>query len=162
MDSPERVSPAEWALLDAAQRGDAVAVEQLVAPYGGELHAHCYRMLGSVQDAEGALQEALLGAWRGIAGFAGRSAVRSWLYRSTTNACLNLIGRRPPRLRAIDYRRATGDVYDLGRPLTEVAWLEPYPEHLLGGSTPPTDCWRVWSWHSSPRCKPSRRRSAPC
>ena len=96
-------------------------------------------MLGSVQDAEDALQEALWGAWRGLAGFAGRSSVRSWLYRITTNACLKLIGRRPQRLLSIDYRPATGDVHDLGTPLTEVAWLEPYPEHLLGGSTPPTD-----------------------
>ncbi len=122
------VLPAEWTLLDAAQRGDASAFEQLVARYRGELHAHCYRMLGSVQDAEDALQEALLGTWRGLAGFAGRSSIRSWLYRITTNACLKLIGRRPPRLLAIDYGSATTDIDDLGVPVTETVWLEPYPQ----------------------------------
>lgn len=73
-------------MLEAARRGDAVAFKRLVAPYRGELHAHCYRMLGSVQDAEDALQDALLGAWRGLSAFAGRGSVRSWLYRITTHA----------------------------------------------------------------------------
>ncbi len=85
-------------------------------------------MLGSVQDAEDALQEALLGTWRGLAGFAGRSSIRSWRYRITTNACLKLIGRRPPRLLAIDYGSATTDIDDLGVPVTETVWLEPYPQ----------------------------------
>jgi DNA-directed RNA polymerase specialized sigma24 family protein len=67
----------EPALLEAARRGDGEAFGRLVAPYRAELHAHCYRMLGSVQDAEDALQEALLGAWRGLAGFEGRSSLRA-------------------------------------------------------------------------------------
>ena len=75
-------------LLAAAQRGDAAAFEQLVVTYRRQLHAHCYRMLGSLQDAEDALQETLLAAWRGLGGFEGRASLRSWLYRVATNACL--------------------------------------------------------------------------
>src|SRR5215212_6375278 len=89
-------------VLESARQGDAAAFEQLVAPYRGELHAHCYRMLGSVQDAEDALQDALLGAWRGLSGFEERSSLRSWIYRITTNACLKLARRRPHRLLTID------------------------------------------------------------
>ena len=77
---------------------DTIAFEHLVADHRNELYAHCYRMLGSVQDAEDALQEALLGAWRGLPGFEGRSSVRAWLYRICTNACLRVIERRPRRL----------------------------------------------------------------
>ena len=79
------------------------AYQQLVEPYRIELHAHCYRMLGSVQDAEDALQDALTNAWRALPRFEGRSSLRSWLYRITTNACLKLIERRPQRMLPIDY-----------------------------------------------------------
>jgi RNA polymerase sigma-70 factor (TIGR02960 family) len=122
---------AEPELLDAARRGDAVAFDRLFAPYRGELHAHCYRMLGSVQDAEDALQDALLGAWRGLHGFEGRSSVRSWLYRITTNACLKVSRRRPKRLLPLDYRPAADSVHDLGDPVTEAVFVEPYPERML-------------------------------
>jgi DNA-directed RNA polymerase specialized sigma24 family protein len=93
----------EPALLEAARRDDGAASARLVEPYRAELHALCYRMLGSVQDAEDALQDALLGAWRGLAGFEGRSSLRAWLYRITTNACLRLLRRRPRRLLSADY-----------------------------------------------------------
>jgi len=94
----------ERALLETARGGDEDAFSRLVAPHRAELHAHCYRMLGSVHDAEDALQEALLRAWRGLESFAGRSSLRSWLYRIATNACLRAIERRPQRVLPIDYR----------------------------------------------------------
>lgn len=78
----------ESELISLARRGDHEAFERLVAGHRRELYVHCYRMLGSVQDAEDALQEALLGAWRGVPGFEGRSSLRAWLYRISTNACL--------------------------------------------------------------------------
>jgi RNA polymerase sigma-70 factor, ECF subfamily len=107
-------------LLDAARRGDEAAFEQLVAPHRAELHAHCYRMLASVQDAEDALQEALLGAWRGLPRFEGRSSLRSWLYKVATNASLRLAERRPKLVLPVDY--------DPADPHGEPLWLEPYPD----------------------------------
>jgi RNA polymerase sigma-70 factor (ECF subfamily) len=92
----------ERQLLEAARRGDDDAFGRLVRPYRAELHAHCYRMLGSVQDAEDALQEALLSAWRGLPGFEGRGSLRSWLYAIATNACLRAIERRPKRVLPIE------------------------------------------------------------
>ena len=100
--------------------------EALVAPYRGELHAYCYRMLGSLQDAEDALQEALLGAWKGLASFEGRSALRSWLYRIATNACLRVAEQRPPRMLPADYSRATTGI-ELDPIVEAPTWLEPYP-----------------------------------
>jgi RNA polymerase sigma-70 factor (TIGR02960 family) len=100
--------------------------ETRVAPHRNELHAYCYRMLGSLEDAEDALQEALLGAWRGLDGFDGRSSLRSWLYRIATNACLQLIAHRPARILAAEYSRATVGV-ELAPVVEEPIWLEPYP-----------------------------------
>jgi len=122
-------------LIEAASSGDESAFAKLIDPFRGELHAHCYRMLGSVQDAEDALQEALLRAWRGLARFEGRSSLRSWLYTIATNTCLNHIERRPKRVLPIDYGPAadphgTGD--GLGLPPLESVWLEPYPDQGLG------------------------------
>src|SRR5919201_4781640 len=90
-------------LLTAAKQGDEDAFGRLGAPYRRGLQAHAYRMLGSAADAEDALQEALLGAWRGMARFEGRSSLRSWLYTITTNASLKAIRQRPRRVLPIDY-----------------------------------------------------------
>ncbi|HEY0467212.1 MAG TPA: RNA polymerase subunit sigma-70 [Polyangiaceae bacterium] len=103
--------------------------ESLVAPYRRELHAYCYRMLGSLQDAEDALQETLLGAWKGLAGFEGRSALKSWLYRIATNACLRVIEQRPARI--LPYDRAPASHGSVVEPVIEgVPWLDPYPVAL--------------------------------
>jgi RNA polymerase sigma-70 factor (TIGR02960 family) len=98
----------------------------LVGPYRGELHAYCYRMLGSLQDAEDALQETLLGAWRGLDGFEGRSTLRSWLYRIATHACLRLIEQRPARLLPEERGPAATGV-DVDAIVEGPLWLEPYP-----------------------------------
>lgn len=124
----------ERQLLDLARQGDTAAFELLVASYRGELYAHCYRMLGSVQDAEDALQESLLGAWRGISGFEARSELRAWLYRISTNACLRLIARRPRRLLSLDYGPPRRGTDDLGEPVVGPIWLEPWPDELLNRS----------------------------
>jgi RNA polymerase sigma-70 factor (ECF subfamily) len=117
----------EQDLLTAARRGDEQAFGRLVEPYRRELHAHCYRMLGSVPDAEDALQDALLGAWRGLARFEGRSSLRSWLYTITTNACFKAIQRRPKRVLPIDYGPASDPHDQPAAALVESVWLDPYP-----------------------------------
>ena len=113
--------------LAAAQRGDSAAFNELVEIYRRPLHAYCYRMLGSLQDAEDALQETLLAAWRGLRGFEGRSSLRSWLYRIAHNACLRLAERRPPRHLSSERSPAWNDVHDIGDYTEEPLWLEPYP-----------------------------------
>ncbi len=121
----------ELDVLASARAGDESAFHALLAPYRAELHAHCYRMLGSVHDAEDALQEALVRAWRGLPRFEGRSSLRSWLYRIATNSCLRAIERRPQRILPIDYG-PPGDPHDgLDEPLTESVWIEPYPDEQL-------------------------------
>jgi len=122
------VDTAELDLLEAARRDDRGAFDRLVSPYRRELHAHCYRMLGAVHDAEDALQETLLGAWRGLRGFEGRSSVRSWLYRIATNACLKLVKQRPPRLMPKDRHPAADPAAELAGPDDE-RYVEPYPEN---------------------------------
>jgi RNA polymerase sigma-70 factor (ECF subfamily) len=119
-------------LLDAARAGDEHAYGRLVERHRGELHAHCYRMLGSVHDAEDALQDALLRAWKGLGRFEGRSSLRSWLYTIATNSCLNIIERRPKRVLPIDYGAAADPHQPPGEPLVESVWLEPYPDETLG------------------------------
>ena len=119
-------------LLAAARHGDEGAFAGLVEPYRSELHAHCYRMLGSVYDADDALQDALLRAWRGLKGFQGRSSLRSWLYTIATNCCLNQIARRPKRVLPIDYGPPTDPHVAPGEPIVESVWLEPYPDETLG------------------------------
>jgi RNA polymerase sigma-70 factor (ECF subfamily) len=122
----------EQELLEAAKQGGEAAFGNLVEPYRGELHAHCYRMLGSVHDAEDALQDAFLRAWRGLARFEGRSSLRSWLYKIATNTCLDVIEKRPKRVLPIDYGPAADPHDGPGEPLVESVWVEPYPDEKLG------------------------------
>ena len=125
----------ERELLEAARDGDEGAYSRLVEAHRAELHAHCYRMLGSVHDAEDALQDALLRAWRGLPRFEARSSVRSWLYRIATNASLDLIARRPKRVLPVDHVPAADPHDNLDpptQPLAETVWMEPYPDDRLG------------------------------
>jgi RNA polymerase sigma-70 factor (TIGR02960 family) len=123
--------------ITRARSGDGEAFRELTEPYRRELQVHCYRMLGSLQDAEDVLQETLLAAWQGLGTFEERASIRTWLYRIATNRCLNALrsaGRRPAK---------AWDVPQIEPPepthLGEVAWLEPYPDALLEGAlgTPP-------------------------
>src|SRR5262245_31532417 len=96
----------ERELLEAAHHGDEDAFRRLVEAHRGALLAHCYRILRSLHDAEDALQDTFLHAWRGLSGFDGRSSLRRWLYRIATNACLDAIARRPERVIPIDVPQA--------------------------------------------------------
>ena len=118
-------------LISRARAGDGDAFQELIEPHRRELQVHCYRMLGSLQDAEDALQDTLLAAWQSFGGFEGRASLRTWLYRIATNRCLNArrsASRRPakewdiPRVEPPEPTR-----------LGEVVWLEPYPDALLEG-----------------------------
>ena len=104
---------------------------ELIEPHRRELHAHCYRMLGSVHDADDALQDALMGAWNGRSGFAGRSSLRTWLYTIATNASLRILAGR--RRRALPGDAGSGDDprAPLPEPLAESVWIEPYPDELV-------------------------------
>ncbi len=122
-------------LISRARVGDGEAFRALTAPHRRELQVHCYRMLGSFQDAEDALQDTLLAAWRGLAGFDGRASIRTWLYRIATNRCLSALrsaSRRPAK---------QWDIPGMEPPeptrLGEVVWLEPYPDALLDGTANP-------------------------
>jgi RNA polymerase sigma-70 factor (ECF subfamily) len=119
-------------LVARARTGDDDAFRELTEPYRRELQVHCYRMLGSFADAEDCLQDTLLAAWQGLGGFAGRSSLRTWLYRIATNRCLNArrsASRRPPmewNIPGVEPPEPTG--------LGEVVWLEPFPDALLEGA----------------------------
>jgi RNA polymerase sigma-70 factor (TIGR02960 family) len=117
-------------VIARARAGDAEAFQELVEPYRRELHVHCYRLLGSFQDAEDALQDVLLTAWRGIASFEGRASVRTWLYRIATNRCLDVL-RSARRRPAVEWGMPEIQPPQPSR-LGEVVWLEPYPNTLLG------------------------------
>ena len=119
-------------LITRARAGDSDAFRELTEPHRRELQVHCYRMLGSFQDAEDALQDTLLAAWQGLGGFEGRASLRTWLYRIATNRCLNALrsaNRRPAK---------EWDIPEVEPPeptrLGEVVWLEPYPDALLEGA----------------------------
>ena len=109
---------------------------RLIEPHRAELQAHCYRMLGSAQDAEDALQDALTNAWRALPRFEHRSALRTWLYRIATNACLKLIERRPQRVLPFDYGPPSDPHDGPAEPLVESVWVEPYPDARLGLDAP--------------------------
>lgn len=126
-----RAQYAEHALLIAARSGDHEAFRRLVEPHRPHLHAHGYRMLGTLHDADDVVQEALLRSWRWLKSFDGRSSFRTWLYRITTNTCLDAIARRPKRVLPIDYASpASAGSGSVGE-IADVAWLEPYPNRLL-------------------------------
>jgi len=119
-------------LIARARAGDGEAFQALTEPHRRELQVHCYRMLGSFQDAEDALQDTLLAAWQGLGGFEGRASIRTWLYRIATNRCLNArrsASRRPAR---------EWDMPEVEPPeptrLGEVVWLQPFPDALLEGA----------------------------
>jgi len=116
-------------VMSRARAGDGEAFRELTEPYRRELQVHCYRMLGSFQDAEDALQETLLAAWRGFAGFEGRASLRTWLYRIATNQCLNA-RRSASRRTAKEWNVPSVQPPEPTR-LGEVVWLEPYPDALL-------------------------------
>jgi RNA polymerase sigma-70 factor (ECF subfamily) len=128
---PTESTVQERELLETAREGDEAAYQRLIEPHRSELHAHCYRMLGSVHDAEDALQEALVRAWRGLSKFEGRSSLRSWLYRIATNTSLDAIERRPKRILPIDYGPPADPHGGVGEPLVESVWIEPYPDETL-------------------------------
>jgi RNA polymerase sigma-70 factor, ECF subfamily len=117
----------EHELFEAAREGDQDAYRGLVERHGAELHAHCYRMLGSLHDAEDALQETLLRAWRGLPRLSRQRSLRNWLYRIATNVCLDALARRSPRVLPIDQSGAS-DPADHGEPLADGTWIEPYPD----------------------------------
>jgi RNA polymerase sigma-70 factor (ECF subfamily) len=118
-------------VLKAARDGSEEAFRRLVEPRRGELQAHCYRMLGSVQDAEDAMQDALLRAWRSLSSLEDPKALRAWLYRIATNTCLDAIGKRPKRVVPVDYGPATDPHEGPGNPVVESVWIEPYPDETL-------------------------------
>ena len=128
-----RVRPVRSDLISKAQAGDGDAFRDLTEPHRRELQVHCYRMLGSLQDAEDAVQDTLLSAWQGIGGFIeARASIRTWLYRIATNRCLNALrsaSRRPAKewdVPRVEPPAATR--------LSDVVWLEPYPDALLAGA----------------------------
>jgi RNA polymerase sigma-70 factor (TIGR02960 family) len=119
-------------LISRARAGDGEAFRALTEPYRRELQVHCYRMLGSLQDAEDALQDTLLAAWQGLGGFEGRASLRTWLYRIATNRCLNArrsASRRPAQEWDMPEVEPPGPTR-----LGELVWLEPFPDALLEGA----------------------------
>jgi RNA polymerase sigma-70 factor (TIGR02960 family) len=119
-------------LITRARTGDSDAFRELTEPHRRELQVHCYRMLGSLQDAEDALQETLLAAWQSLREFEGRASIRTWLYRIATNQCLNSLRSADRRL-AKEWDMPTVEPPEPSR-LGEVVWLEPYPDALLEGA----------------------------
>jgi RNA polymerase sigma-70 factor, ECF subfamily len=137
------------ALLALAQEGDEGAFRTLVEAHRAELHAHCYRMLASYHDAEDALQESLLRAWRALPSFEGRSTLRAWLYKIATNAALDVAKRRNRRELPMSFAPPVMAGGGAGAPLVETTWIEPYPDHQLAAS----------GWLASPEARYDQRES---
>ena len=115
--------------------------DQRLEQYRHELTGYCYRMLGSTFDADDAVQETMVRAWRGLDRFEGRAALRSWLYRIATNVCLDMLGDRKKRARPMDITDSrTADLHNLGAPLAETTWIQPIPdEHALAPDRDPAE-----------------------
>jgi RNA polymerase sigma-70 factor (TIGR02960 family) len=124
---------AEAEELSRARLGDQDAFERLVEPHRRELQIHCYRILGSAQDAEDMVQETLMAAWRGLEAFEGRASLRTWLYRIATNACLGVLRRGRPAREIPPPPEPPGDYPARTRTIAEPVWLEPYPDAWLVG-----------------------------
>ena len=123
--------PAETEALALAQRGDESAFARLVQPYRRELRAHCYRMSASIHDADDLLQDSLLRAWRALDQFEGRSGLRTWLYKVTTSACLDALGKRPARALPSDLGSPMAANAAFGPPRLEPIWIEPCPDEIV-------------------------------
>ena len=152
--------------LPAARAGRDFA--DLVELHRAELHAHCYRMLGSVHDADDAVQETMLRAWRGAVGLREDRSARSWLYAIATNVCLTELGRRSKRVLPHDFGPPAEQHTPPGAPVAESVWLEPYPDESFGlpagrpHRKPATSSGRESSWRSSPRSSIWAPASARC
>jgi RNA polymerase sigma-70 factor (ECF subfamily) len=132
--SAETAAEGAAADLTRARGGDDTAFTRLVQPLRRELHAHCYRILGSTHDADDAVQDALLRAWRGLARFEGRSSLRSWLYTVATRTCLDIAETRGKRALPIDLGPSSDRAFVGDAPLADIAWLGPYHDVDLGAS----------------------------
>jgi RNA polymerase sigma-70 factor (ECF subfamily) len=121
----------EPGLLDRARQGDEDAFRRLIEPSRAAIHAHCYRMLGSLFDADDALQETLLRAWRALPRFQGHQLLRPWLYRIATNVCLDVLARRRRRGLPIEHGHPADPGDEPGEPFAEPVWVEPYPDQAV-------------------------------
>lgn len=119
------------ALLARAQDGDERAYESLIERHRAELHAHCYRMLASVHDADDAVQDTLIRAWRALPQFEARSSIRTWLFKIATNSSFDLLKKRSRRELPIDFGRRAAPGESPGNPVFDVAWIEPYPDQMV-------------------------------
>lgn len=136
----------EALLVERARAGDEAAFREISEMYRRELEAHCYRMLGSLADAEDALQDTLVRAWKGLAGFEGRSSLRTWLYRIASNACIDLAARRPARSMPDRVGPPLAPGALPAGPVADPIWLDPAPGDL-------------WTGDASPEARVSARQS---
>lgn len=133
---PPKARTEEAAAVAAARGGDRDAFAELCERYRRQLHVHCYRMLGSVDDADDVVQETYLKAWQARGSFEGRSLFRTWLYRIATNASLDVAARRPRRVMPPDVQPPERDLTGGFPPSVDLPWLQPYPDHLLDVAAP--------------------------